>query len=343
MRRVIEEHRTQGNKSLSIEGLKHLICYKANLIDIVRVFTGFNKQEKSKLESVDAILQTESNEHSLFFTANNGAMPWRGIARELSCVINPTGEIRSLGIELKDILSQSLEEATLSLDELGYPKIEVKETNIAEGPILEAAGDLAPDIESIKVPVPHPDGQQDRATSDEGSRKGEGRESGSGSVVKPTAVLKPLKRKTSRLVSYVYSEEAYTDREEDPRFAKKRSRVANTGVEKVMQFEKENGREPIDMEEIQVHHPGYDVESTSEDGSVRYIEVKSLSGMWDSKNPAQLTKTEFNTAKHKGKDFWLYVVERAESEDAMIYQIQDPANRVDYYLFDHGWDVSLKD
>jgi hypothetical protein len=118
--------------------------------------------------------------------------------------------------------------------------------------------------------------------------------------------------------------------------------VANAGVEKVMQFERENGRDPTDMEEIEVHHPGYDIESRSGDGTIRFIEVKSLSGTWDSQNPAQLTKTEFNTAKHRGKAFWLYVVERAESEDYKIYRIQDPGNRVDYYLFDHGWDVELR-
>lgn len=348
IRRVIEEHRMQGNKSLSIKGLEHLICYKANPIDIVRIFTGFNKQEKSKLESVDAILHKESNEESneesLFFTANNGTMPWRGIARELSYVINPTGDIRSLGMELKDILSQSLEEAILSLDELGYPKIEVKETTITEGPSLDIVDDIPPEIVGIRVPVPHPDGQQGGPTSGEGSRKGGGQESGagsgdgSGSGAKPSAAPKQNKRKTSRLVSYVYPEDAFTDREEDPRFAKKRSRVANVGVEKVVLFERENGREPIDMEEIQVHHPGYDVESTSDDGSVRYIEVKSLSGMWDSQNPAQLTKMEFKVAKQKGKAFWLYVVERAEAENFKIHKIQDPGNRVDYYLYDHGWD-----
>jgi hypothetical protein len=33
----------------------------------------------------------------------------------------------------------------------------------------------------------------------------------------------------------------------------------------------------------------------------------------------------------------LYVVERATSDDYRIYPIQDPANRVNQYLFDDGW------
>ncbi len=353
IRRAIEQHRKEGNKDLSIEGLDNLNCYRADPIEIVRIFTGFKKQEKSELETVDAVLHNESQEVSdektLFFTVNNGSLPWRGIARELSYVINSTGEIRSLGMELKDILSQSFEEATLSLDELGYPKIEVKETKITEGVTLTAVDDTPPEIEGIKKPVPHPDGEEQGTTSGQGQGEGEGQKpgtvtgGGSGTGSKPSEAPKQHKRKTSRLVSYVYPDDAFTDREEHPQHAKKRKRVEEAGVEKVMQHERENGRNPFDMETEQIHHPGYDLESTSEDGSVRFIEVKSLSGTWDSQNPAKLTKMEFKVAKQKGKAFWLYVVERAESEDFNIHKIQDPGNRVDYYLFDHGWGVEINE
>lgn len=108
----------------------------------------------------------------------------------------------------------------------------------------------------------------------------------------------------------------------------------------MIDFEIEQGRSPKDMEEIQVNHPGYDIKSTCQDGSIRYIEVKSFSGIWDGQNPAQMTKNEFLTAKKKGDKFWLYIVERADSEDFQIYQIHNPANRVDYFLFDHGWMIN---
>lgn len=72
----------------------------------------------------------------------------------------------------------------------------------------------------------------------------------SGLVAKQLVNKKPQKGKTSRLVSYVYPEGAFTDREEDSRHARKRTRVANAGVEKVMQFEEDNLREPVDMEKI---------------------------------------------------------------------------------------------
>ena len=57
----------------------------------------------------------------------------------------------------------------------------------------------------------------------------------------------------------------------------------------------------------------------------------------DGINPAEVTKTEFATAKKIGEDYWLYVDEKAESEEASIHLVHNPANSVDFYLFDHGW------
>lgn len=348
IRRAIEQHRKEGNKDLSIEGLDNLNCYRADQIEIVRIFAGFKRQERSELETVDAILHNESQEVSdektLFFTANNGSLPWRGIARELSYVINPTGEIRSLGMELKDILSQSFEEATLSLDELGYPKIEVKETDIPEGATLEAPDEV--DIpDGIRIGISHPDGTPfPSETTQKDGQDRTGVPVGTGTArLTSTGKPKTKKRKTSRLVSYVYPEDAFTTRQEDLSFAKKRTRLGKAGVQKVMDFEIQKGRTPRDMEEVQVNHPGYDIESTSADGSIRYIEVKSFSGIWDSQNPAQMTKNEFLTAKRKGENYWLYIVEQADSDEFAIHQIHDPANRADYFLFDHGWMIKIEE
>jgi hypothetical protein len=104
-----------------------------------------------------------------------------------------------------------------------------------------------------------------------------------------------------------------------------------------MEYERSQGRDPIDMETIQVNHPGYDITSVDESKKPRYIEVKSFTGIWDSQNPAQLTKREFETAREKGDSFWLYVVENAETENFQIHCICNPAQQVDAYLFDHGW------
>ncbi|MBI9047729.1 MAG: DUF3883 domain-containing protein, partial [Anaerolineaceae bacterium] len=331
IQRVIEEHRNQGVKNINILSLDNLTFYLADKIEIERIFHGFGKQEVSELESVDAIL----HKGSLYFTTPDGNYPWKGIARELSFVVNSTGELRSLAMELKEILSQSFDEAIKTLNELGYPMIEVSETNISDGITLEYEDEE--ELESLRIGIDFPEGGRQKTKNS--------------SELKPSDNLgvenkKQLidkadnkKRKTSRLRSYVYPDEAYTTKQEDPSFSERRNKVAAQGVEHVMKFEREEGRVPKDMETIQTHHPGYDIESTNGNGEIRYIEVKSLSGFWDSQNPAELTKTEFETAKKKGEDYWLYIVERVNSDDFQIHEVQNPANRVDYYLFDAGWIV----
>ena len=111
------------------------------------------------------------------------------------------------------------------------------------------------------------------------------------------------------------------------------------GVDFVLKFENEQGRDAIDMETEQINHPGFDVKSIDPQNprNIRYIEVKSTAGLWDSANPAQIHKTQFETAQERGDSYWLYVVEQVESDNPKIYCIQNPANRVDTFMFDHGW------
>jgi hypothetical protein len=104
IQRVVEEHRNQGIKAISITEVEKLTYYKADKIDIVRIFNGFGKRETSDPEIVDAILLDDS----LYFSAQDGNYPWKGIARELSYVINSTGELRSLGMELKKFYPSQL-------------------------------------------------------------------------------------------------------------------------------------------------------------------------------------------------------------------------------------------
>jgi len=344
IQRVIEEHRTQGIKSLSIQELEKLIYYEADQIDIVRVFNGFGKQETSDLESVDAILL----DGCLFITSQNGNYPWKGIARELSYVINSTGELRSLGMELKEILSLPFDEARKTLDELGYPMVEIIETRIADGKTLEPGVDEE-DLQGLRVGIDIPEAGKQATSYPPAQGNGdeqkavEGTDLTTADTISTSTDPNQEKRKNSRLRSYVYPDDAVSTKVEDPSFAEKRNSVAVHGVEKVMQYEREHNRNPKDMETVQVHHPGYDIESIEDNGTLRFIEVKSLSGIWDAQNPAEVTKTEFETAKKKGQDYWLYIVEKAESEDFQIHMIQNPANRVDFYLYDHGWVFEKKE
>jgi hypothetical protein len=101
-----------------------------------------------------------------------------------------------------------------------------------------------------------------------------------------------------------------------------------------MQYELEAERTPREMPH---NNPGYDVESRDGSGQiVRYIEVKSFSGRWED-TFADLSRTQFETANNLGELFWLYVVERAESDDYEIYRIQNPVLKANHFMFDDGW------
>ena len=102
-------------------------------------------------------------------------------------------------------------------------------------------------------------------------------------------------------------------------------------------YERRHGREPQDMNEIDPNHPGYDIESTDpQSGAVRYIEVKSLRGRWDNRGVC-MTLTQFETGNQHQDDFWLYVVELAETNEARVITIQNPVGWVGEFYYDNSW------
>lgn len=114
----------------------------------------------------------------------------------------------------------------------------------------------------------------------------------------------------------------------------RREAVDQAGIARVLEFERRNGREPREMPP---KNPGYDVVSSNADGIIeRYIEVKSLCRGWSGAEPA-LTHRQFHFALRYNAKCWLYVVEHAEQDDFQIHPIQDPARRVNRFMFDWGW------
>jgi hypothetical protein len=327
VQRVIEAHRAKGVMDFDLASLDKLGFVKADQIDIVRVFTGFGRQEPSQLETVDAI----HLDGTLYFYAEDSQYPWKGIARELAYVLYPSGELSSLGMELKEIFSQSVQDANATLDEYGYPRVQAASTHTPESTTVHP-GDAT--IET-GTPTEHKD------ETGKGTETGESNPPTGGTKPPkdtPEPPTKPEKRKTSRLVSYVYPDDATTTKTQSEEAVIHRTKVGQLGVEKVMAYEIENDRTPTDMETVQVHHPGYDIKSIDKLGRARYIEVKTFSGLWDSQNPAQMTKTEFDSARELGDSYWLYVVEQVETDNVKIYPIRNPANRADYYLYDYRWE-----
>jgi hypothetical protein len=122
----------------------------------------------------------------------------------------------------------------------------------------------------------------------------------------------------------------------DPAAAARNRAVDRAGVDRVLDYERSAGREPREMPH---HNPGYDIESFDQGGQkvARYIEVKATSTDWTVARPIGISDTQFEAAQRLGERYWLYVVERAEADDAEVYRICDPAEKATEFRFDPGW------
>jgi len=97
--------------------------------------------------------------------------------------------------------------------------------------------------------------------------------------------------------------------------------------------------EEPDLQRTGVNNPGFDlVEKDANGRELRWVEVKAITGRFDKGKWVGLSSKQFETADYRGEDYWLYVVEHAEtSERAKIIRIQDPAGQARTFVFDHGW------
>jgi len=172
----------------------------------------------------------------------------------------------------------------------------------------------------------------DQGSTGSADRNGAGVRSASGGT-NNTAPSNSAQRERGRLLSYVFRARDGAQGDESAR-AQRNSEIDGAGIKRVLKYEHTAGRFP----QVMPHeNPGYDIESCDIAGNVvRYIEVKSLAGLWDSQGVG-LSSTQFSKGHLFGEKYWLYVVERAEHEDAKIYRIQDPARRVDEFRYDYKW------
>jgi superfamily II DNA or RNA helicase len=96
--------------------------------------------------------------------------------------------------------------------------------------------------------------------------------------------------------------------------------VEKMAVEVVMQYEVNQGRKPVSVEE---ENCGWDVTSLSGGQVARYIEVKGRAG----DGGVALTPNEWIKAQRFGQEYWLYVVVHCKT-DPQLYLIQDPASKL---------------
>lgn len=363
--RVLEMQGDGYGGTAALDTLMSIQWQTASTIRIRYRLEAFNKDLRSEPETVPAIYFPEAR--SLTYTRGS-RLPLPAIARELAVALLPDMDPGQFAPGIKEVIAAATrDEARASLDELGIAPLATETGSAAPqgGATATTLGtDLGPGAgEPLRTATPDGTGSNGVSTvdgairsllgpdgapptkappiegGDEGSNGGGGRRGG-----KP----KPGANKTSRPVlrSYVATTVAPTgsrttgESSGDSDGPEPRSPVDIAGVRRVLQFEADAGRRATEMPH---KNPGYDIQSCDQDGKVvRYIEVKSLSGAWRS-TYAVLSRPQFQKALSLGDGFWLYVVERATSDNFRIYPIQNPATRANHFMFDDGWSATAEE
>lgn len=137
-------------------------------------------------------------------------------------------------------------------------------------------------------------------------------------------------------VSYVAAEPA--DRESDSDGLDQQARLAleEKAIALIL------ARDPS-LKRTPTNNPGFDLFVEGPDGEpLKWVEVKAMKGTLQD-HPVGISSTQLDFARKRENEYWLYVVERADSpNDARIVRIQDPYGKARTFTFDKGWlDVAL--
>lgn len=148
-----------------------------------------------------------------------------------------------------------------------------------------------------------------------------------------TSVSSNNRRDGRRFHSYVYVEKN-SESHLSQNTVTSRSAYDKRAIEIAINYEEIKGRIPAEMPH---NHPGYDIESTDQSRlSARFIEVKAVRGDWNNTGIA-LSKEQFAKAQSMNSTYWIYVVDRVETENPRLFCINDPASKAEYFVFDSGW------
>ena len=149
-----------------------------------------------------------------------------------------------------------------------------------------------------------------------------------------STVSSKSKKAQSRIVSYVTFEgHESSETDASPGSNSRELRIGEAAAEIVVGHEQNKGRKARDMAHS---NPGYDVISEG-DNDTRYIEVKGIEGTWGERGAAMTSKQFFYARENQDRDHWLYVVEGVFSDKPHIYEIRNPSEIVDRFIFDAGW------
>lgn len=90
------------------------------------------------------------------------------------------------------------------------------------------------------------------------------------------------------------------------------------------------------FEKASVNNKGYDIlELNSEGEVVRYIEVKTLTGVWGEGGVA-VTKSQLEFAQ-VNDNWWLFVVENINTQKPNVYLFENPVQEANRFMFDNSW------
>jgi hypothetical protein len=327
---------------------------------VIRYTLEFQNSLKRSQPEPTEVYYDRSNT-TLFYQTRNGRIPWSALARELAYGFRVDAEAGLIAAGLKEVLSaDSISEADFSLSDLGYAPlgdmiaVDLPPSEVVGlgGTDLQHTGDDSSgesfipadnlDGDRVTTPAeainlllggeptqitPPPEELNDLLrdpsktnTSSTGQRTGTRRGASSGSGGRLRTYVSPDKQEGEQDGS---TEEGEVDR-----------RVEQAGIKKACEHESEAGRTPKVMEP---NHPGYDIESRGLSGEIeRYIEVKATAGKWSGQGVG-VSGTQFKRALELRDRYWLYVVEYAGTGTERLYRINNPAARVEQYLYDDGW------
>jgi hypothetical protein len=97
-------------------------------------------------------------------------------------------------------------------------------------------------------------------------------------------------------------------------------------------------QEPI-LERMPAGNTGFDlIEKDVAGEPERWIEVKAMKGSLADR-PVGLSSPQMEQARRCGDQFWLYVVERAGTDEARVLKIRNPHGRAGTFTFDRGWEA----
>ena len=136
---------------------------------------------------------------------------------------------------------------------------------------------------------------------------------------------------TSRpFISYVGISSEYDDTDPDGLKHSDRMKLERSAIKVILDSEP-------GWQQTPPNNPGFDLyRGATMETATHWCEIKAMTGTLDDR-PVGISRTQFELAeKHRDK-YWLYIVERAETSDAKIVRIQDPAGKAKTFTFDQGW------